>query len=269
MTAFKNKFSLSGKKIILTGGSGFLALEFSKEILNFEGEIILVDINLKQLKIRARDLAKEYGHRIHYFKCDLSSELQVKNLFKKIQSTLGVPDILINNAASNPKMINSSPFQNNFENFSISQWNKDFAAGLTSAFLCTKYFGKINSKKDRVILNISSDLGIIAPNQNIYNNKVKDFKPVSYSVIKHGIIGLTKYTATFWNKKNIRCNAVAFGGVYNNQDKEFLSKLKKLIPMNRMAVQSEYNSAIIFLISDASSYMNGSVTIIDGGRSSW
>ena len=122
--------------------------------------------------------------------------------------------------------------------------------------------------KKGVIINVSSDLGIIAPDQRIYK-KSGFVKPVTYSVVKHGIIGLTKYTATFWNKKNIRCNALAFGGVYNNQDSLFLSKIKKLIPMNRMAHKNEYNSAIIFLISDASSYMNGSVTTIDGGRTAW
>ena len=168
-----------------------------------------------------------------------------------------------------PKEIKKQDFS--LENFSKIYWDKDINSSLTSAFLCTKYFGKINSKKKRCIINISSDLGLIAPNQSIYQNKFKKnfFKPVSYSVVKHGIIGLTKYTSTFWAKNNIRCNAVAFGGVYTNQNKSFVNKLKKLIPLGRMAKVNEYNSTIIYLISDASSYMNGTVLIVDGGRTAW
>ncbi len=263
-------FNLDGKLIILTGGAGYLAEEFTEEILKFNGRVILVDINLKLLKLRIKKFEKEYRNKIFTYKCDLTSESQVKKMFGDIEKKIGLPNVLINNAASNPTMIKSSKGSNNFENFSINQWQFDIASGLTSAFLCSKYFGKINTSQNRVILNISSDLGLIAPNQGLYQDKTgSNFKPVSYSVVKHGIIGLTKYTATFWNEKNIRCNAVAFGGVFNNQNLKFLNKIKKLIPMNRMANKSEYNSAIVFLISDASSYMNGSVTVIDGGRTAW
>ena len=266
----ENNFSLLNKTVILTGGAGFLAQEFASEILKIKGKIILVDINYKLLNERTLHIKKKFKDRVFLYKCDLSSDAQVKKMFSYISKNINDPDILINNAASNPNMITKTKTNNNLEKFSIKDWNFDISSGLTSAFLCTKYFGKINTRKNRVILNISSDLGIIAPNQSLYENKSKkDFKPVSYSVVKHGIIGLTKYTATFWNKKNIRCNALAFGGVYNNQDSLFLSKIKKLIPMNRMAHKNEYNSAIIFLISDASSYMNGSVTTIDGGRTAW
>ena len=119
--------------------------------------------------------------------------------------------------------------------------------------------------KKVTIINISSDLGIIAPDQRIYNNK-NFVKPVTYSVVKHGIIGLTKYTASYWGKKNIRCNAIAPGGIFNNQDKSFLRKISKLIPMGRMAKKNEYNGLILFLCSDHSSYITGSVMVADGGR---
>mgnify|MGYP001269572498 CR=1 FL=1 len=266
----QRRFNLDGKLIILTGGAGYLAEEFAKEILKFNGRIILIDINSKLLKLRIKKFEKEYKNKIFTYKCDLTSEQQVKKMFKDIEKKIGIPNVLINNAASNPTMTRMPKWSNNLENFSIKQWQFDIASGLTSAFLCTKYFGKINTSKSRVILNISSDLGLIAPNQGLYKDKAgNNYKPVSYSVVKHGIIGLTKYTATFWNEKNIRCNAVAFGGVFNNQNQKFLNKIKKLIPMNRMANKSEYNSAVVFLISDASSYMNGSVTVIDGGRTAW
>ncbi len=120
-------------------------------------------------------------------------------------------------------------------------------------------------KKNGVILNISSDLGIIAPNQDIYK-KTNFIKPVSYSVVKHGIIGLTKYTAAYWAKKNVRCNAIAPGGIYNKQNTNFLKNIKKIIPIGRMAKKNEYNDLILFLCSKASSYMTGSVIVSDGGR---
>ena len=112
-------------------------------------------------------------------------------------------------------------------------------------------------------MNISSDLGIIAPNQGIYGNSSK---PVSYSIIKHGIIGLTRYTSTYWAKQGVRCNALAPGGIKNDQSSEFISKVESLIPMNRMAKVNEYNETIKFLCTDSSSYMNGHNLIVDGGR---
>ena len=120
---------------------------------------------------------------------------------------------------------------------------------------------------------ISSDLGIIAPDQRIYSQdqsseKDQPVKPVTYSVIKHGLIGLTKYVATYW-PENVRCNAICPGGVYDNQSEQFVVKVSNLIPMNRMASSDEYKPAIVFMVSEASSYMNGSIVTIDGGRTSW
>ena len=125
----------------------------------------------------------------------------------------------------------------------------------------------MEKRKKGIILNIASDLSFIAPDNRIYNDKnnINIVKPVSYSVVKHGVIGLTKYTSVYWASKNIRCNALAPGGIKTNQPKPFLRKISKLIPVNRMAKDGEYKSSIL-LISDASSYMNGSVMIVDGGR---
>ena len=125
-----------------------------------------------------------------------------------------------------------------------------------------------------VILNIASDLGVIAPDQRLYRKEeLKDneqtVKPAAYSVVKHGIIGLTKYLATYWADKNIRVNSISLGGVYTDQPDEFVKKLTNLIPLGRMASLDEYKAAIIFLVSDASSYMTGSNLVIDGGRSIW
>ena len=144
--------------------------------------------------------------------------------------------------------------------------------GLTGAMLCSKIFGfEMAKNRKGVILNISSDLGIIAPDQRIYRKKglpenEQPVKPITYSVIKHGLIGLTKYLATYWADKGVRCNALGPGGIYNNQPNEFVNKISNLIPIGRMADSDEYRSAIVFMVSDASSYMNGTNLVIDGGR---
>ena len=122
------------------------------------------------------------------------------------------------------------------------------------------------------IVNISSDLGIIAPDHRLYNQKesvIKNYKPVTYSIIKHALIGLTKYTSTYWNDQGVRCNSLLPGGVEDNQNQDFLNKVSRLIPLGRMANKDEYHGAIVFLLSDASSYMTGSSLIVDGGRTSW
>ena len=141
--------------------------------------------------------------------------------------------------------------------------------------LCSKVFGLEMSRNEKgVILNISSDLGIIAPDQRLYKKSGLPYdkqpvKPVTYSVIKHGIIGLTKYLATYWVDEGVRVNSISLGGVSNDQDPKFVERLTNLIPLGRMAHEDEYKAAIIFLVSDASSYMTGSNLVIDGGRSCW
>ena len=207
---------------------------------------------------------------------DVTKESSIKSCLKKIKKIRKKIDILINNASINPtskKIKNNS--NNRLESFSLKNWNKEISVGLTGTFLCSKIFGTEMSKdKKGVIINILSDLSVISPDQRIYqkNNKKinnKFAKPITYSAIKTGMLGLTRYIATYWAHKGIRCNAISPGGIYDNQDKFFVRKLNKLIPLGRMAEKDEYRSAIQFLCSDASSYMNGHNMIMDGGRSIW
>ena len=187
-------------------------------------------------------------------------------------------DILINNASINPKYSKIQHLKKNnnrLENFKINQWNKEISVGLTGAFLCSKIFGNemANSKRG-IILNISSDLSIIAPDQRLYKkrklkNHKQPVKPITYSVIKTGLIGLTKYLATYWAQSGVRCNSISPGSIFDNQNKIFVKNLNKLIPLGRMAKKNEYRSAIQFLCSNASSYMTGQNLVIDGGRTIW
>ena len=177
----------------------------------------------------------------------------------------------MNNAAIDSKVKKNQSMTNSgrFENISINEWTRHLNVGLMGSMLCSKIFGEIMSKSQKggVILNIASDLSVIAPNHSIYKKGV--YKPIMYSVIKHGLLGLTKYLATYWHNKKIRCNSISPGPVKNNQSKNFIKKLEKQIPLNRLAKKDEYMGAIQFLCSDASSYMTGQNLIIDGGRSVW
>jgi NAD(P)-dependent dehydrogenase (short-subunit alcohol dehydrogenase family) len=158
----------------------------------------------------------------------------------------------------------------------LDQWNNDINVGLTGAFLCSKYFGQkiADNENGGSIINISSDLGLIAPDQNLYKDKDKsreeqNVKPVTYSVVKTGIIGLTRYLATYWPDHGVRCNALCPGGVENNQSDDFINRVSKKIPLGRMARSDEFQGTIIWMLSDASSYLNGAVISVDGGRTAW
>lgn len=250
---------LKNKVVVITGGNGLLGTQFVKTFLSVNSKVVILDLLIKKKKIK----------NVYRVKCDITDEEDVKKSLIKIKKKYQKIDILINNASNNyaPKEITS---KKNFflENFDQTIWDKDLKVGLSGSFLCTKIFGTFMSKNGGgKIINISSDLGIIGPDQRIYSNNFK--KPVTYSVIKHGIIGLTKYTATYWAKKNITCNAIAPGGIYNNQPRSFVKKIEQLIPLGRMAKKNEYNFLILFLSSKHSSYLNGSIVVADGGRSVW
>jgi NAD(P)-dependent dehydrogenase (short-subunit alcohol dehydrogenase family) len=207
---------------------------------------------------------------------DVNKEKSILSCFKKLKKNGIKVDILINNATINPtvsKISNNS--KTRLEHFSLKKWNEEISVGLTGTFLCSKIFGNEMSKnKKGIILNILSDLSVIAPDQTLYNdNKLKKnqqpVKPITYSAIKFGLLGMTKYLATYWAGTKIRCNALSPGGVFDGQNKEFVKKLTKSIPMGRMAQRTEYRSAVQFLCSDASSYMNGHNLVMDGGRTIW
>jgi len=162
------------------------------------------------------------------------------------------------------------------ENFPIDIWNDDVSVGLTGSFLCAKHYGQKISKNINggSIINISSDLGLIAPDQRLYKidgvkDSLQNVKPVTYSVIKNGLIGLTRYLATYWVEEGVRCNAMCPGGVENGQSEYFLEKVSNKIPMNRLARPDEYQGTLIWMLSDASSYLNGAIIAVDGGRTSW
>lgn len=272
-------FDLSGKNALITGAAGLLGLEHCEALLECDANIVLLDINDKNLiKVKNYLIDKYPKSKLHIYSADLTIKQSLLDVRNDLQNKNIDINILINNAAINPKVDNNNKIYNTsrLESFSLEEWNKQISVGLTGSFLCCQIFGSEMAKlnKPASIVNIASDLSVIAPDQRLYKkDNVNEFnqpvKPVTYSVIKSGLIGLTKYISTYWLGSQIRCNALSPGGIYTNQPEEFVTKLSSLIPLGRMARKDEYRSAIQFLCSDASSYMNGHNLVIDGGRSAW
>ena len=272
-------FNLENKTALITGSAGLLGIEHASALLELNCNLVLTDIKLDKLSQLKKSLLSKYpGSNIKIFELDVTSKKSILKLYEVLQKLDIDINILINNAALNPKVEtdNENNCLTRFESFHLEDWNLELAVGLTGAFLCSQVFGSDMAKKEKggCILNIASDLSVISPDQRIYlkdqlENKNQPVKPVTYSVIKTGLIGLTKYLATYWIGSDIRCNALSPGGVYTSQPDEFVVKLSNLSPLGRMAKKNEYRAAIQFLCSDASSYMNGHNLIMDGGRSVW
>ena len=266
-----NKFNLKNKNILITGAAGSLGFEHSIALLEVEARIFMTDINYpKLIKNKSKLIRKNKNYKIDCIKMDVSNEKSILNVLKKIKKMKLKIDVLINNACLNPKFGKKFYYKNtSLEKFPLNNWDKEIKVGLTGAFLCSKIFGSYmkNNKKGGVIINIASEYSVITPDHRIYSKK--NYKPISYPVIKTGLVGLTRYLATYWANEGIRCNAFSPGGVNENQSKKFINKIKKLIPMKRMANTDEYHSVLQFLCSDASRYLNGQNILMDGGRSIW
>jgi len=275
-SAALNRFQLDNRVAIITGGAGLLGVQHAEVIAEAGGIPILFDINGEVAVTRAHEIAEKYKVKCKGVEVDISNPEALSKVFDDIIAEHMHVHILINNAANDPKVdTQTSLTWSRLENFTIEMWQKDMAVGLYGAFLCSQIIGSHMARHgDGVILNIASDLAVIAPDQRVYrqanlSRNEQPVKPVTYSIIKHGIIGLTKYLATYWADKNVRVNALSPGGIYNNQPEEFVERLTHLIPMGRMARIEEYKAAVLFLVSDASSYMTGANLVVDGGRTCW
>ena len=276
MTSMDNLFRLDGRVAVITGGGGLLGYQHAATIAGLGGLPVLLDINTDGLASNATRLTEETGCKALVLVADITDLDAVHRAFEQLMACHGRVDILINNAARNPKVESAGDKDfSRLEHFPWEQWQLDLNVGLGGAFNCAKVFGaQMAQQGGGVIVNIASDLGVIAPDQRLYRiaGRTPDqqpVKPVTYSVVKHGLIGLTKYLATYWCGQGVRCNALSPGGVYAGQNDVFVSQLSQLIPLGRMADADEYRGAIAFLCSDASSYMNGANLVVDGGRSTW
>jgi NAD(P)-dependent dehydrogenase (short-subunit alcohol dehydrogenase family) len=268
---------LTNKVAIVTGGSGFLGRQHCLALVEHGATVYNFDLN--QIETDSIETENYTNGQIKFIACDISKELDVGKAVEKVLQNAKKIDVLINNASIDHKVTenlaeNRSDYR--FENFDFSSWEKEIGVGLNGAIYCSKYVSKnMIVNKSGSIINIASDLGVIAPDQRIYLKEkqgletMRFYKPFSYSVIKHGLVGLTKYLSTYLAEYGIRVNTLSPGSIENHQDVEFLNSLRNRIPMGRLANVEEYKGAIQFLASDASSYMTGQNLIIDGGRSTW
>ena len=270
-------FRLDNKVIVITGATGLLGRKHAEAVACYGGIPILLDLSQQAVDELANELNDKYKVDAVGFTIDITDEEAIEGNVKQLVKKFGKIDGLVNNAANNPKVEDSEKVNfSRLENFPLDIWDDDIAVGLTGSFLCAKHYGFAISKNPNggSIVNISSDLGLIAPDQRLYakdgvDESLQNVKPVTYSVVKSGLIGLTRYLATYWAEKNVRCNAMCPGGVENGQPGEFLQEVSRRIPMGRLAQADEYQGALLWMLSDASSYLNGAIIAIDGGRTSW
>ena len=273
------KFSLTGKTALITGAAGLLGLEHASALLESGAKVVLTDIAESALKSAHGELSRNFDPvKIVTKVMNVSRPIDIQTVAKHLWSEGFRIDILVNNAAIDPKVKGDQGVleTSRLENFPLEQWDLQMAVGLTGAFLCSQVFGSAmaSSGMGGVILNIASDLSVFSPDQRLYRKDglppdAQPVKPVTYSVIKAGLVGLTRYLATYWAENGVRANALSPGGIFNGQGDEFVQRLSSLIPLGRMAQKDEYRAAVQFLCSDASAYMNGQNIVMDGGRSAW
>ena len=273
------KFDLTGKAALITGGAGLLGMEHAAALLESGATVVLTDISKTALAMARESLISDAdASRVLTSVMDVSQPDEIRALAKKLVDRGLRVDILVNNAAIDPKVKGKEGIleTSRLENLPLDQWNLQVAVGLTGAFLCSQVFGSAMALDGRggVILNIASDLSVFSPDQRLYRkaglaDDMQPVKPVTYSVIKAGLLGLTRYLATYWADRGVRANALSPGGVFNGQGEEFVKRLTSLIPLGRMASRDEYHAAVQFLCSDASAYLNGQNIVMDGGRCVW
>jgi NAD(P)-dependent dehydrogenase (short-subunit alcohol dehydrogenase family) len=271
------KFDLTGKTALITGAAGLLGMEHAAALLESGAIVVLTDLSASSLNDAVRLLSAQFDStRIHTAVMDVTEPTSITAVEKMLSGRGVRVDILVNNAAIDPKVSGEQGLveASRLEHFPLAQWNLQLAVGLTGAFVCSQVFGTAMARdgKGGVILNIASDLSVFSPDQRLYRKaglpeELQPVKPVTYSVIKTGLIGLTRYLSTYWAAQGVRCNALSPGGVYANQPDEFVQRLTSLIPLGKMASKDEYRAAVQFLCSDASAYMNGQNVVMDGGRS--
>lgn len=258
-------FNVSNEIVVITGVNGQLGTSYAKAFLNAGSIVIGLDLELNE-----NTLKDSYPNNYFFFCADVTDKSSLQNILLDIKFKIGIPSVLINNASIDSPP--SCPPEENgpFEDYPESSWDKVFEVNLKGVYLCCQVFGGAMAKvKKGSIINISSIYGLVSPDQNLYKYR-RDrgevfYKPVAYSASKSGVLNLTRYLAVYWAKQNVRVNSLTISGVFNNQDNDFLQNYNNRIPIGRMANSNEYNGAVIFLASQASSYMTGSNLIIDGG----
>ena len=268
-------FSLTGRVAIITGGAGLLGIRHAEAIASAGGIPVLADLKAAEAESRAAAVSHRSGTPAAGMECDVTSCRSIERLLEQTLSRFGRVDILVNNAANNPKVEAPGESFSRLEQFLPEQWEADLAVGLTGPFLCAKIIGGALAEQGRgVIVNISSEYGVIAPDQRLYEveglpPEKQPVKPVTYTVVKAGLHGLTIYLSTYWARAGVRVNTITLGGVESGQPAEFLTKATSRIPMGRMASPTDFQGALVYLCSDAAGFVTGANLVVDGGKTVW
>lgn len=272
----QEKFDLAGRVAVVTGGVGLLGTEFCKTLAEAGAAIAVVDLNASASQAVAEALTKS-GYKAQAFPTDITKPESVHALVEGVLSAFGRLDILVNSAALDPKFdpdaVKKGMAPGAFEDYPLADWNAALNVNLTGMFLMTQACVKpmLAQGKKGSIINICSTYGLNGPDQRIYikNGERVAFKPVYYTVTKAGVMGFTKYLAAYYAGTDIRVNALTPGGVFNNHEDYFVQNYSAKTIIGRMAKKDEMNGALLFLASDASSYMTGNNVVVDGGWTAW
>lgn len=260
-------FDICTEIVLITGVSGQLGGEYAKTFLQRGARVVGLDIKPSN---GSEQLTADFVERYLFCPVDITDKTSVQASLEKISNHFGPPSVLINNAAIDSPP--SAPPEENgpFEEYPESSWDKVLDVNLKGMYLCCQVFGAAMAREGHgSIINIASTYGMVAPDQNLYEYRRQRgeifYKPVAYAVSKSGVYNLSRYLAVYWAKKGVRVNSVTIAGVFNNQEQDFLDAYCGRIPVGRMAHQSEYNGAMVFLASNASLYMTGANLVVDGG----
>lgn len=269
----KNRFDLSGKTAVVTGATGFLGRHFCQGLAAHGADIAVVDLDEKVCLQFAAEIKKKYRVKAVGVSCDVSSAQQVKEMVRRVTEQLGGIHVLHNNAAT--KSTDLDAFFAPFEEYSLEEWRKISSVNLDGMFLTAQAVGKqmVLQKKGGSIIQTASIYGILAPDHRIYEGSFylgrKINSPAVYAATKGAVVSLTKYLAAYWADKGIRVNTLTPGGVESGQNETFKKKYSARVPLGRMGQAKELVGAVVYLASDASSYVTGHNLIVDGGLNAW
>ena len=270
-----DKFKLNNQVAVVTGGAGLLGKEFCRTLAQAGAAVVVADLN-EGLAGQVAGELQQAGHKVIPCQVDVTSPTSTRAMADAAVNAFGRLDILVCSAAMDPKFDpqnQSAQSRNAFEDYPLQSWQQALDVNLTGMFLCAQAAVKPMLAQDHgVIINICSTYGLVGPDQRIYlrpGQEAKQYKPVFYSVTKAGVLGLTRYLATYYAGKNIRANALTPGGIFNNHDDIFTQNYSARTVMGRMARKDEMSGALLFLASDASTYMTGSNLVVDGGWTAW
>ena len=266
-------FSVENRIVVVTGGLGQLGRQFSLALAEHGAKVAVLDANVDNPRVKAQ-FGDDPGDQLLFVAADVTSRPSLETALEQVRKAWGVPHALVNNAGLDSPPGAPADENGPFETYPEESFDRVMEVNSKGVLLCCQVFGGAMAAAGRgSIINIGSMYGMVSPDQRIYEYRATMnegfYKPVAYAVSKSSLYNLTRYLATYWAPNGVRTNTLTFGGVFDGQDEQFLEGYCARVPLSRMARDDEYNGAVIFLVSDASSYMTGANMTLDGGWTAW